>query len=219
VTAPVRVADDTESGSRRYRWIVEMTCMRNNDEIVVHMDEPTRWDTFKSTEFCKFLEARRSFSEPHLVICRPVLAEDIVAGLKTDYVGQVDDEHAPEVTRALDALYTLWDETIWRREHFSPKYRTPVDILTDIIAKDYCDCMSSGMPHYKVIACRRLLQRFGYDPETHLYPCLGDSQKEWYTLGDFMRETGDVDVPRDVLPAVERVLGQLAYEGVPSADR
>lgn len=185
-----------------FRWIVELSCMPNNDEYVIHSAQQTNYTEFEKVK-------QRIFNitplfDPYLVICRPVFLEEIKAELNTRFQGHDYNEKAPEITKTLDALYKLLEAVKGRMEFFGEEHRNVTSILGDIIAQQFYDCMSSGMPIPALIACRILIKKYKCDLTTEVYP---RADRTWNTLADFMEETkGFSDEEKKLTPYIANLL-------------
>lgn len=180
-----------------YRWLVELSSMTNNDEVVTHKNSPITYQEFSKSEICNKLKS--PFNDPRLVMCRPVFTEEISAGLDISYGGSKLNEKAPEITATFDALYQLKNDIELRIKHF--KSKTPEAVLTHIVASQYYDCMSGGMKHPAVIIAREMFKFFNVDPNTKLYPSMVENN-DWYTVKDFLDETKNYTLPEDIMRAI-----------------
>lgn len=183
-----------------YRWIVEMSSMSNNDEWVYHKNEVVSFEEFHE----RYEDRMNAFGEcPRLVICRPVFQEELDEGLNAEYKGDAWDEKAPKITKTLDGLYQLINNIHGRLECFNEKSKNPTHIVESIIAQNFYDCMSGGMPIGMIGGCRMMIKYFDCDLDAPVYPGkirdedLPD-QEGWYTLRDFMVETKDFDFTKEL---------------------
>jgi len=154
-----------------FRTVIERSVMQNNDEWASYSDRPVAFDD----------------AAPHrLVFSRPVYETEVEAGLRTE-PGSLFDRNEPEITKVIDAVWRLREKL----SAFAALRRAPdLDIaksISHIIAYDYCDCMSGGMPRYVVSIVRWACEEFGVPGETEVYP----GAERWYTVSDFLAETAD----------------------------
>lgn len=194
-----------------YRVVVERSSMSNNDEIVFHTDLEYAHETWKESKTYRAI--KRPYEDPKLVLCRSVFLAEIKEGLDCTFIGETYDETPPKITMVIDGLQRLLDSIGWRAQVF--KEPTPANLMQDFIAYAYYDCMSGGMPSVQVVACRYLIEKYKCDLSTPVYPGkvegetvdMGD-QSTWYTLGDWMEETGKRR-DEDLEAMVGQFLGQM----------
>lgn len=148
----VKVNEPKATG--KFRWIIELSCMSNNEELVVHADFEIDRKQFADSELKKKLTA--PFQSPKLVICRPVFEQEIQEGLNVSYIGSLYDQERPKFTTFLDGIYKLAIDLKFMVEHW--KSPDPTEMLSHIIAYNFYDCMTGGMPIGMVIGCRHLLK-------------------------------------------------------------
>lgn len=126
-----------------WRWIVELSCMSNNDEVVIHAGCDVSSEDFKLSDECSRLSG--SFRDPVLVLSRPVFEAEVKAGLDVSYSGDRFAEARPEVTTVLDGLHRLLRDVECRLKYWGEASRNATDVLVDVVAYSYYDCMSGGM--------------------------------------------------------------------------
>ena len=184
--------------------------MVNNAEYVTHVEREVNWRTFSENKELTSL-FRRVFSDfsskPKLVMCRPVLAREIQEGLNLSYMGSVwDEEGAPKITHILDGLWALVQRIQIDMELFNEAGRNPTNIINEIVAYNYYDCMSGGMPTGMLLGCRYIIETYNCDLTTPCYP--GHGENPWYTLGDWMDSTKGASLEQ-VLPELDlsKILG------------
>jgi len=159
----------------RWRTVIERSVMINNDECVLYSDSEV-------VDVDKHFGGM--FGDPKIVFSRPVFAEE-----KLDASGceptSCFDEKVGELTRSLDAVFSLggqwkiFEGVGWDMGRF----------LVHYCALSYYDCMSGGMPFSEIRLARELMLKAGVNPKTKVYP--GKKGDEWYTVGDFFKETAD----------------------------
>lgn len=161
-----------------WRSIIEMSCMQNNDEVVLYSKEEI------TPSQASELFPPRMFSTPRLVFSRPVYACEQQAGL-TFVSGRIftdkKEMRFPEVTRLLDDLWELKIKSrFWmKRVGFSLS-----KFILHEVASQFCDCMSGGMGKYALSFARYVIQQSKLDPNTSIYPGV--------TVEKFMKETADI---------------------------
>lgn len=189
----------------KYRNIIEMSCMSNNDERIMYTDEELPWDV--KIKGGGFME------HPKLVISRPVFPEEIEAGLNTSWEGSVWDDNMPkmpDLTLALDDFYKLKRDIDFGRNFLGRDLQSTIN---NAIAYSFYDCMSGGAGVYFLSACRWFIEHYSLDLNDEVYPASesrpGSGPRGWYTLGDFLEEIKNI--PRieemiEKLPAVAKLL-------------
>ena len=202
-----------------WRWVVEMSSMSNNDEIVVHADRDISYEEFAQSSIRQKLGgAHRS---PRLVFSRPVFAIELEAGLDAEYVGDRREEKRPRIASTLDGLYRFFRDVECRLRLWRPESRTATKVVADIVAYSFYDCMSGGMDRTCALACRAIVQRYGCDLAEPVYPgtsgsargrVAGQDVTGWYTLGDWMRETAREGADEKFLQEVGPLFGQLVQQ-------
>lgn len=188
----------------------------------MHADAGMTHEEFFKSDLKKSMT--RMFTSPTLVFSRPIFREEVDAGLPLDYVGSMVDWEAPDdapprwpqLTVLLDGLYNLIDGIQWRGEVFREDSRTPTYMIGDYIAQHYYDCMSGGMPHAAVLACRLLVRQYNCDlghalypsSEDHLGSCADGKYDGWYTIGDFLESTKGSEAEMALVePYIKGLLG------------
>lgn len=200
-----------------WRWIIEMSCMSNNEEVVLHRDSDISHEEFGKSEIKRRLAG--DFRSPKLVLSRPVFAVEVAAGLDVAYRGDRFEEKCPPITSTLDGLHRFFRDVEWRRNFTDDA--TVSRIVADIVAYSYYDCMSGGMDKTCVRACRAVVRQYGCDLNEPVYPgrVKGgnmDDYSSWYTLGDWMKETEDEVADAEFLRDAGPLLGQ-AFPALPPA--
>lgn len=172
-----------------YRNIYEMTNMRNNDERVAYSEnKQTREDE-------PLIRPRNGFEHPRLVISRPVLLEEIDAGISTNWRGSVYEEDVPALTKALDDFHKL------KRQLDFKMACLDLDLTAAVrwcVSESFYDCMSGGAGYYYLSACRWFIENEDLDLDTEIYP--GDDG--WHTFADFLKEIEDI-------PRLESMVSKL----------
>lgn len=174
------------SVTKKWRNILEMSCMANNDEIVFYSDTNTK-----------------EIKDGHLVLSRPVFDFEVQEGLDTTYKGRREDwredgprETIPDVTRFLDAYFIIKERAEGWKEIMGEKF-SPTAFLSEHIASAYYDCMSGGFPLYELMICRLLAQDVSINLDNYVYPCNKEHKaktgRDHYTLLDFLNETDDTE--------------------------
>lgn len=112
-----------------FRYIIERSNMSNNDEIVCYANK-------KGIKFPEHIG--------RVVICRDIFEEE---GLDTKSVARLEYNKQSKLTSLLDAFFTIKKEI----DFFNKKCGwNESQTLAHIIATDFYDCMSSGMPREKL---------------------------------------------------------------------
>ena len=212
VAAALASIDEAQS-SGFWRCIVERSNMSNNDETVSHLDHEVAPEDFRR-------------GGPRLVFCRPVLAAEVEAGLDTAYEGDRYDEDAPKLTRTFDGLYRFVRDVAHRLRAWRDEAKTITNVVVDIVAYSYYDCMSGGMDRTCALACRAIVRQYDLDLGTPVYPGRegsgrgvdeGERVDGWYTLGDWMRATERPGADDAFAAEVEAMLAPLIERLPPAA--
>jgi hypothetical protein len=171
----------------KWRNIVELSDMSNNDEVVLFSNEELTQDTLPNTVNKTFLY------NPTLKLSRPVFDFEIKEGLNINFQGPTLDwddennnENPPEITKFLDAYFLIKQKAQFHTEIFKS---TPSKFLARHIAYSFYDCMSGGMPIYELMICRLLAKDERIDKSTDVYP--SSKGETWTNLNDFLNETND----------------------------
>lgn len=174
-----------------WRTIFETSVMSNNDEYAFCSEQQYDYKSFHEGVASKF--SNSPFSNPHLVICRPIFEEELEAGLILNFKPRsCFDGDNPDITFTLDGLYKFIDNVQKRYESFNERSRNPTSVVESIIAQHYYDCMSGGMPISMLVACRMAIKQFKCNLSVPVYPGKDRNkpgEEGWYTLKDFMDET------------------------------
>lgn len=186
--------NNIDKNSTVYRNIVECSCMSNNDEYSFY----TSYRLDRTADLLQFVPSN-SFNQPHLVISRRVQPIEIEQGLGFPVrTCHTFDEKVPEITKILDSVYSIIDamkfrQTMSRKPHLDEKTRSiwadPSIFLADIIATNYYDCMSAGMPTYTMALIRYIIETYKPNRSTEVYPGKDGDATKWYTLQDFYDST------------------------------
>lgn len=199
-----------------WRWVVELSCMSNNDEVVLHTDRDISYEEFCNSDTKRNLSSM--FRSPMLVFSRPIFAVELDEGLNTGYSGDRHEEKSPKITSTLDGLYRFFRDVESRLLAWREESKNATEIVTDIIAYSFYDCMSGGMDRTCVLACRTVIKRYGCDLTKPVYPGKEGSGRGridnmdttgWYTLGDWMRETEHAGADEEFFQEVGPLFGQL----------
>lgn len=189
---------------KKWRNIIEMSAMQNNDERVFYSDiEYTQQDVKIKDGY---------FDDPRLVISRPVFDFEVAAGLDTSYSGPRADywdagqkEKVPDVTLFLDAYFIIKQQAeFWKSafKDFSPSW-----FIAHHVGMSFYDCMSVGFPIYELMICRMLSKDDRVDKTQYVYPTGQEMQeklgRDHYNLQDFLNETKDTE------EKYEKEFGQL----------
>lgn len=176
----------------RWRTIIELSSMSNNDEFVVHTDHE-----ITVQDLDQFRDLSWGGTLPKLVTSRRVLPLEIEAGLNTTFRGRIEsaadrnlDENAPRVTRTLDELHKLL-----RQLHFwiVEMEIHPHQAIADIISRGFYDCMSAGLSFTALSALRAIIER-------HHLPSDLELDVNGATVADFLRQIEDVPRFENLLP-------------------
>lgn len=210
-----------------WRWVVELSVMSNNEEVVLHADRDISYEEFNDSDTRR--EPGGPFRSPMLVFSRPVFVAELKAGLDAGYHGNRYEEECPEITTLLDGLYRFFRDVEFRLHAWRNEAKSITNVISDIIAYSFYDCMSGGMDRTCVLACRAIIKKYGCDFDKPVYPgktgsgrgeIAGMDATGWYTLGDWMRETeragADEEFLREVGPLFEPLIQQkllLSSEG------
>ena len=179
--------------TNKWRNVVEMSPMVNNDEVIFYTD------TEATPEEAKQVFPPGSFDSVKLVISRPVFDFELAEGLDTTYKGPKhswrDDtkkEIVPDITRFLDAYFIIKQEAEVFKEIMGEKF-SPTWFIAHHVAYSFYDCMSGGFPAYELMLCRLLAQDVRIDLDNYVYPAGKEHQektgRDHYTLLDFLNET------------------------------
>ena len=168
-----------------FRNIVERSTMMNNDERVVYSFEEWKevplW--FRSVGYMGsgFYEAKLIISRPHFE-CEGNVHLD-----KSKW----QRDTAPPITIFLDDAFRLKKEIERYQfmDELCKRKTSPSRILASIIAHNFYDCMSAGMPVYMGRLIRELCSDDSIDESTEVYP-RGD---DCLTISDFMKEFEPID--------------------------
>ena len=167
-----------------YRTIIELSCMSNNEEYVVHELRDKPFNSQKEKLF-----KRTAFDVPSLVISRRVLDEEIKAGLRTSYRGLIFDcdgekhEDAPKMTYVLDELHKLHNQLSISINEIG---MSPAAAIVRLIELYFYDCMSSACSIYWLAAVRMIIERQNIPVETPLW-------SEGLTIKSFLDEIQNID--------------------------
>jgi hypothetical protein len=176
----------------KYRNIVERSTLKNNDEYVFY----TSLFLDRTDERVSKLVAEAipgtNFATSRLMVSRPVFEAE---NLNTEYRGSLHGEKREEITKLLDAFFTMQLSLSWKsklfHDHGVPV--SPSKLLAEYIAYQYYDCMSEGMHHWQVSIARYLCKNPDIDLSTEVYPNSRKGDDGWHTLQDFLNETSDAE--------------------------
>ena len=202
------------SATGKWRTVFEMSCMSNNDEVVVYTDGeavPPAWDedtqSFAEWEDEKTRHASLllgmspgPFSLPRLVMSRPLYAFEEV---DTSYKGSTHDEKVGEMTHLVDGItrFTNFVNTMSLSTRRDPK-----EAVEYWISHNFYDCMSGGASGIGLAMAEALIKQYWSKEElsNDVYP---SSRKEgWHTVSDFLSEMEKADLPRDKVPPLTLML-------------
>lgn len=182
-----------------FRIIDERSGLRNNDEWVHY--SPKDYSDREAIEALR----RQFWDEPtnalgvkkRLVICRPVAPEEISEGLNTSFKGRTTDEETPKLTDLLDSLFRLAEHFHAVRTYWRPEAITPAKVLSEYLAANYYDCMSTGCPISDLAIIRKLCDLPNVDLSEKVYPSSetlesGD-EDTWHDLRSFISEMDKKD--------------------------
>lgn len=194
----------------KYRNIIEKSGMLNNNEWVLYTTEPLT----HNSNIIKSISTS-DFDDPRLMLTRPVYDIEYEEGLIIKNPVFLDSENSPEITRLLDSLHIISDNIKFNKE-ISKKTKNkkhkenllnPSNLLSELVAANFYDCLSCGMPKHTVAVIRYLMENYKtINWDTDIYPKRAPS-KDWYTLRDFYNETKNV-------PTIYKYLKRLP-KGVP----
>lgn len=191
----------------RYRTVVELSDMMNNDEYVIYgrkfltiqdyqeeIDIITRHHSFWKTDH--FLH-----EGPAFVFSRPIFEEEVLEGLNPGYQGALSGEpnhYRLKLTRILDSFYKLIQSFQWRSFVFQgTKEDNYHSAVIYIIASEYYDCMSAGMSGEQITILRLLVKKLNINLDLPVYPqktgdYIDEKKYNWATLKQWMEETEKV---------------------------
>lgn len=194
----------------KYRNIIEKSGMLNNDEWVLYTTEPLDY----GSNIIKSISTS-DFNDPRLILTRPVYDIEYEEGLTIKNPVFLDDENSPEITRLLDSLHIISDNIKFNKE-ISEKTKNkkhkenlldPTNLLSELVAANFYDCMSCGMSKHTIAVIRYLMENYKtINWDTYVYP-RGLSNDDFYTLRDFYNTTKNV-------PTIYKYLKRLP-KGVP----
>lgn len=162
----------------KFRHIVEMSSMSNNDEYIYYTESP---------EFDIKDVKTKMFDSPRVVMSREVQQIELDNGLRLEYhsIWHEPPIKDPDVTYYLDSYERMKSKIQFCKKFF--QHKTPEAILDYIIGGDFYDCMSGGMPKYSMAICYLLCKTEGINLDTEVYP--KDLDKgTYYTLKSFVEE-------------------------------
>jgi hypothetical protein len=176
----------------RWRNIVEMSCMINNDEFIFYSKEEVMHEHIK-----KYIRGR-AFDDPKLMLSRPVFQIEIEQGL--DVFSGVKDVFSfedPNITKFIDAYFKV-KQAAWAWQDFLKEKFTVSKFLSRYVGNSMYDCMSGGLPMYELLICRELVQNPEVDRTEYVYPTsdkkfTSENNRDYYNLQDFLNETKDAD--------------------------
>lgn len=159
---------------KKFRVIVEnCTAMINNDEIIYYRDT--------CPEGYKFLQKR-------ILLRRPIFLEEKI-NLEHVEQGEIPlyEETPSALTRILDGIYRLQEEIqrmnfLFKEHPNKEKVCSPSEIVANILATNYYDCLSGGMPIGLDTAIQLICKDPRINPDTEVYP----SDKGYYTIKDYL---------------------------------
>lgn len=179
-----------------FRNIVEISVMINNDEEVFYTED----------EQLSYEEKRSPFSDPKLMLSRPIFDLEIEQGLDTTYKGKKFNEKSPEITKFLDAYFII--------KQVASSDLSPSKIIAFHIGTNFYDAMSGGLPGHELAILRHvILNHEEVNLQEEVYPRHGEKEP-WYTIADFLEETKDFDM--SFLEKAIKQLGvtlQLEFKG------
>ena len=166
--------------SEMFRTVVEMSCMSNNEEVILY----TKRELTDNTEV-SFL-ARSSFDNPKIVISRPIINKELEEGLKISKPIHSFDENPPMLTKLLDALVLIKKWSSGCKKSITELEITPSFCIAMFIGSSYYDCMSGGMPIFEILIFRELCKHPSVNLDEPVYPNKDD---EWRTIRDWLKDT------------------------------
>jgi len=174
-----------------YRNIAELSSMSNNDEVVWY--SLVQGITLREVNPPVGRVRRFSFCKPTYSVCRPIFNDE---GLDIDFVGrpwplsELEPKGEPgmtDLTVLLDGYYRLKDNLCFPLNCILRK--DPSETIAYIIARNFYDCMSGGIPMGMHYLLRKICDLPEINKATTVYPKRGDGDREdWHTLQDYMDE-------------------------------
>jgi hypothetical protein len=192
--------------TNRWRSIIEMSCMQNNDEFVIYTDiELTNEVAIKHFK-------RNYFDSPTLVISRPVFCIEVNKGLDTTFVVEARDKvNDPQITKFIDACFKINKNVNFYKEFWENFDATK--FIAHHIAYSFYDCMSGGMPMCEIAICRELIKNIRVDKEVIVYPTFDKDHfkktgRDYYNLQDFLKETENTEI--HINEEIKQLIGHLS---------
>lgn len=187
-----------------YRNIVENSSMINNDELVFYTN--------------KELPPVFGYLEHRVTLSRLVSQVEIDEGLDVHFRGDSCDEKVPEITLFLDAHHQVMDEI--RMMLTALPERKEADVLVQMIAYNFYDCMSGGCPHFLsgVLAVMCVTRKVDRNTRVYPKPSSVSGSDDWYTVGDFLDDMERRGAIKDILflhEKIARVDGNLSLLSSP----
>jgi len=167
----------------KWRNIIELSIMSNNDEVIFHTDcEIDREEWYRDHEK----------SGERLVISRPVFQIELDEGLELHGKQSVWDKkykQPPAVTKFCDEIWQLRSVAeFWIKKAGQdvPKF------MTHQVLTQYYDPMSGGMGKYALSFARFVFEEANLPPDHEIFMGI--------TIGQFLQEIKDIPDFREILP-------------------